>query len=206
LLPTFGIGRREAALDLDRIFGRRAGRVLEIGFGNGDNLVKSASENPELDYIGIEVHEPGVGHCLIMAREAGITNLRIIRRDAVEVLQKEIPDRSLTRINLLFPDPWPKKRHRKRRIIQPPFVGLVANKLVAHGSLHIATDWANYAEYIDAVMAGCDRFELVEYREHGGDQPLDRYTTRFETRGLGKGHQICDWRYVRIRDSASSRK
>lgn len=197
LWPVYGLDYREQMLDLDRVFGRKAERVLEIGFGNGETLVRAAAESPELDFIGVEVHEPGVGHCLIKAREAGIRNLRIISHDAIEVLAQQIPDAVLSRVNLLFPDPWPKKRHHKRRIVQLPFLELVARKLRPGGALCIATDWADYAQHIDAVMATCDRFELGDKREHGGDRPLDRDTTKFELRGLGKGHRIWDWRYLR---------
>ena len=197
LWPVYGVGFEESMLDLARLFGRDAPRVLEIGFGNGDTLVLAAADHPELDFIGIEVHEPGVGHCLIGAREAGVENLRIIAHDAMEVLQHQLPDGSLSRVNLYFPDPWPKKRHHKRRIVQAPFLDLAARKLERGGALHIATDWENYAMHIDETMAAREDFRLEERREHYGDRPLDRYTTKFERRGLGKGHRIWDWRFIR---------
>jgi tRNA (guanine-N7-)-methyltransferase len=197
LWPEFGIEYADCELDLDEIFGRSAERILEIGFGNGETLVMSAAASPDKDFIGIEVHEPGVGHCLIRAQQDGIKNLRVISHDAIDVLQQEIPDGSLSRINLYFPDPWPKKRHHKRRIVQTPFLDLAARKLAPGGKLCIATDWENYAEHIDEVMATCDSFRLAERREHGGEQPLDRYTTKFETRGLKKGHRIRDWQFER---------
>ena len=143
LWPEWGIEYSSATLDLDALFGRRAPRVLEIGFGNGATLVQQAAQHPEQDFIGVEVHEPGIGHCLIALRDAGITNLRLIAHDAVEVMHQQIPAASLQRINLYFPDPWPKKRHHKRRILQPAFLQLCAERLVAGGSLHISTDWAN---------------------------------------------------------------
>jgi tRNA (guanine-N7-)-methyltransferase len=195
LWPAFGVDYSAAPLDFDRLFGRSAARVLEIGFGNGETLVQQALENPALDFIGIEVHEPGIGHCLIAARKAGIGNLRLIAHDAVEVLSRQVPHESLCRINLYFPDPWPKKRHHKRRIVSPSFVELCAERLQAGGHLHIATDWANYAEHIDATLAASGRFTLVERREHDGDQPLDRPETKFERRGLRHGHRIVDWRF-----------
>ncbi len=197
LWPVYGIEFDRAVLDLDALFGRRAERVLEIGFGNGDTLVQAAAASRLTDFIGIEVHEPGIGHCLIMAREAAVENLRVIAHDAVEVLQQQIPDGALSRINLYFPDPWPKKRHHKRRIIQPAFLALVASKLRSGGTFHIATDWENYAEHIDAAFAACAFFRLDARREHSGDDPLDRFTTKFERRGLRKGHRIWDWRFVR---------
>ena len=195
--PLFGIEYTPRLLDLDEIFGRSADRVLEIGFGNGDTLTLAAIKNPDLDFLGIEVHQPGVGHCLLKAHEAGITNLRIIAYDALEVLENQVADGALARIDLLFPDPWPKKRHHKRRIIREPFLKLAAGKLRPGGALHIATDWADYAEHIDAVMRNCNEFRLAERREHGGDRPLDRHTTKFEARGLRQGHRIRDWHFIR---------
>jgi len=195
LWPIFGIRFQQRALDLDEVFGRSAPHVLEIGFGNGDSLVGQAREHPEQDFIGVEVHEPGIGHCLIAARDAGIRNLRLIAHDAVEVLADQLPDASLSRINLYFPDPWPKKRHHKRRIVQPPFLDLCASRLAPGGALHVATDWANYAEHIDAALAASPHFRCAERREHAGDAPLDRPATKFERRGLREGHRICDWRF-----------
>ncbi len=197
LWPDYGVEFAQAALDLDALFGRRARRTLEIGFGNGDTLVQAAAANPQTDFIGIEVHEPGIGHCLIEARKAGVKNLRVIAHDAVEVLQQQIADGTLDRINLYFPDPWPKKRHHKRRIVRPGFLALVADKLRPGGSLHIATDWGHYAEHIDEAFADSALFSLDARREHSGDDPLDRFTTKFERRGLRKGHRIWDWRFVR---------
>jgi tRNA (guanine-N7-)-methyltransferase len=197
LWPTFGVEFGADPLHFDTLFGRRAPVVLEIGFGNGDTLVQQAAEHPEFDFIGIEVHEPGIGHCLIKARDAGIRNLRLVRHDAVEVLELMIPPASLTRVNLYFPDPWPKKRHHKRRIVQPRFLDLVADRLSAGGSLNVATDWENYAEHIEAEVRQSGRFECAERRVHSGDRPLDRPGTKFERRGLRQGHRIWDWHFVR---------
>jgi len=197
LWPSFGLEFLSEPLDLDQVFARSAGRVLEIGFGNGESLVDLARANPAMDFIGVEVHEPGVGHCLINAREAGVSNLRVIMHDAIEVLREQISDAGLTRINLLFPDPWPKKRHHKRRIVQLSFLQLAAQKLSTGGALHIATDWENYAQHIDLTVAACADFQVDERREHYGDRALARSTTKFETRGLKKGHKIFDWRLIR---------
>ena len=197
LWPEYGIEFAPTPLDLDAIFGRQAGRVLEIGFGNGDTLVQAAAADPGLDFIGIEVHEPGIGHCLIKARESGVSNLRIIAHDAVEVLKAQIPAGSLQRINLYFPDPWPKKRHHKRRIMQPEFLEIAAGRLADHGTLNVATDWENYAEHIDEVIEASTLFRTDERREHAGDEALDRFMTKFERRGLDRGHRIWDWRFVR---------
>ena len=195
--PDYGLPFSVQVLDFHDIFGRLAPVVLEIGFGNGETLVQQSSVNPELDFIGIEVHEPGVGHCLLRARSVGITNLRLISHDAIDVLSSQIGGESLTRVNLYFPDPWPKKKHHKRRIVQHDFLAMVADRLVAGGTLNIATDWAPYAEHIDEFLSQSDRFDCAERREHDGSKPLDRPRTKFERRGLKKGHQIVDWCFTR---------
>jgi len=200
LWPEFGVAHDTTTADFASLFGNRAPVVLEIGFGNGDTLVQQAAENPDLNFLGIEVHEPGVGHCLLKARDVGVTNLKLVRHDAIEVLTRLIPEASLQRVNIYFPDPWPKKRHHKRRMIQAPFLELVHSRLRPDGALHIATDWANYAEHIDEVFAACTFFTCDERREHDGEAPLDRPRTKFEQRGLRKGHRICDWRFKRSTD------
>jgi|GEM_PF-43168 len=197
LWPEMGIDFGPATLDFGEIFGRQAPVVLEIGFGNGETLVQQALDHPDRDFIGVEVHEPGVGHCLLKAREAGISNLRVIMHDAIEVLQVQVPAGALSRVNLYFPDPWPKKRHHKRRILQPAFLELVAERLAPGGTLYIATDWANYATHIDTVMSATARFTCTEKRVHDGEQPLDRPQTKFERRGLKQGHRITDWCFTR---------
>ena len=197
LWPAVGIQHSTDHLDLDAVFGRAAPTVLEIGFGNGETLVQQATENPDKNYIGIEVHEPGVGHCLLKASDAGISNLRLLMHDAIDVLTQQIPPASLSRVNLYFPDPWPKKRHHKRRIVQHDFLNLIADRLQDGGTLNIATDWENYAEHIDEVLSQSDRFTCTERCEHSGDQPLDRASTKFERRGLKKGHQIYDWCFTK---------
>ena len=195
LWPDAAIEYSDDLLDLPSIFGRTAPVVLEIGFGNGETLVQQAAERPDRDFIGIEVHQPGVGHCLLKARDLEVDNLRLSMHDAIEVLGHQVPLESLFRVNLYFPDPWPKKRHQKRRIVQPEFLELVADRLIDGGTLNIATDWANYAEHIDEVLSQSDRFACLERREHDGDQPFDRPRTKFERRGLKKGHRIFDWCY-----------
>lgn len=198
LWPTYGVEFTGTELDFEAMFGRVAPLVLEIGFGNGDSLVQLAADDPSTDFLGIEVHDPGIGHCMIAARDADVQNLRLIAHDAIEVLENGIPTASLQRINLYFPDPWPKKRHHKRRIVQPTFLQLCAAKLKPGASLHIATDWANYAEHIDEVLADSPLFDCAERREHSGDAPLNRSATKFERRGLKKGHRIWDWRFQKI--------
>lgn len=198
LWPDFGVEYTPQTLDLDQVFARNAAVVLEIGFGNGDSLVQLASDDESSNFLGIEVHDPGIGHCMIAARAAEVENLRIIAHDAIEVLEHQIAPASLARINLYFPDPWPKKRHHKRRIIKASFLELCASRLQSGAALHVATDWANYAEHIDEVLADSPLFECAERREHGGDQPLSRPATKFERRGLKKGHRIWDWRFSKI--------
>lgn len=197
LWPDYGIDYAAQPLDLHAIFGRTAPTVLEIGFGNGETLVSLAARNPDKNLLGVEVHRPGVGHCLLHIETAGIANLRVICHDAMDVLRQQVSRHSLARINLYFPDPWPKKRHHKRRIIQAAFLQLVADKLQTGGTLQIATDWANYAEHIDTVLECSNYFHLGERREHQGEHALDRPTTRFELRGLKKAHKIFDWIFVR---------
>lgn len=198
LWPVMGIDFGAQPLEAENVFGRDAPRVLEIGFGNGETLVEQAVANPDRDYIGIEVHEPGLGHCLMHAEAAGIANLRLICHDALEVLAEQVPDAWLARINLYFPDPWPKKRHHKRRIVNGAFLSLCALKLKTSGHLHIATDWANYAEHIDEVIAQSQNFAVADRRQHDGSAPLERPNTKFERRGLRKGHEIVDWKLIRV--------
>ncbi|HEX2140329.1 MAG TPA: tRNA (guanosine(46)-N7)-methyltransferase TrmB [Woeseiaceae bacterium] len=201
LWERFGIDFVAAPLALDAVFGRGAPRVLEIGFGNGETLVQQAREDPALDFVGVEVHRPGIGHCLLAAEKADLRNFRVIAHDAVEVLREQIPPGSLQRINLYFPDPWPKKRHHKRRLLQPAFLELVSNRLAPGGTLRVATDWQDYAEHIDEVVAGSGGLHVVERREHHGDRPLERPVTKFERRGLGRGHRIVDWCIARRDES-----
>jgi tRNA (guanine-N7-)-methyltransferase len=193
LWPVYGASYADELIAFDELFGTSRPVVLEVGFGNGESLVELAAAIPDKNFLGIEVHEPGIGHCLLRADAAGIENLRIIAYDAIDVLTHQVPPESLSRLNIYFPDPWPKKRHHKRRIVQAAFLDLVADRLVAGGTLNIATDWANYAEHIDEVLSRMDRFTCIERREHDGDEPLDRPQTKFERRGLRKGHRICDW-------------
>ena len=152
LLPRFGIAYEASPLDLDRAFGRIAPRVLEIGFGNGDTLVALAASSPDSNFIGVEVHPPGIGHCLLAIQSKELTNVRVIAHDAVEVLASQLPPASLDEVLLYFPDPWPKKRHHKRRIVQPPFAALVASRLKQGGRFRLATDWEPYAEWMLEIL------------------------------------------------------
>ena len=196
--PDYLVEYSANPLSFHDLFGRSAPVVLEIGFGNGETLVEQAAADADSDFVGIEVHEPGVGHCLLKARDADVSNLRIIMHDAMEVLANQVPAASLDRVNLYFPDPWPKKRHHKRRIVNASFVDLVADRLREGGTFHVATDWENYAEHIDEVMSESRPFQCAERRVHDGEAPLDRPQTKFERRGLRKGHRIWDWCFKKL--------
>ncbi|MEL7310008.1 MAG: tRNA (guanosine(46)-N7)-methyltransferase TrmB [Pseudomonadota bacterium] len=193
LAPRFCIAPDTAPIDPDITFSRRAPLMVEIGFGNGDSLTELAASMPDWNVIGIEVHEPGVGHCLLKAESHGLEHFKIIAQDAIIVLRERLGAGSVSRLNLYFPDPWPKKRHHKRRIVNPPFMELAHHALSHDGALHIATDWAPYAEHIDEVLAADDRFDVALRRTHVGDAPHVRPPTKFEQRGLRLGHQIVDW-------------
>ena len=202
LLPRLGIPFAPQALDLDRAFGRAAPRVLEIGFGNGDTLVALAAASPDTDFIGVEVHPPGIGHCLLAVESAGLTNVRVVAHDAVEVMANMIPADSLDELLLYFPDPWPKKRHHKRRIIQPSFVALAAGRLKPAGLFRLATDWEPYAEWMLAVL---DAEPLLQNLSPAGQWNCEapaRSATRFERRGRRLGHAIFELAYRRIGDGS----
>lgn len=190
LLPRYGIPYQQQALDLDQVFGRGAPKILEIGFGMGDSTAKIAEAHPENDYLGIEVHTPGVGSLLkeIATRELG--NLRVIQHDAVEVLRDMIRPGALAGMHIYFPDPWPKKRQQKRRLIQPPFVALLASRLAPGGYLHCATDWEEYAEQMLAVLSAEPLLDNTA--TDFAPRPVWRPQTKFETRGLRLGHGVWD--------------
>ncbi len=192
LFPRFGIAAGEERLDLDAIFGRSAPRILEIGFGNGESLTEIARNHPENDYLGIEVHRPGVGHLLQLIDEHGLTNLRVMSEDAVEILEKQIPDNSLDALYLFFPDPWHKKRHHKRRQVNPAWAQLVRRKLKIGGKLHLATDWEHYAEQMRDVLNAAEGFTNTSVSNDYVTKPDYRPETKFERRGLRLGHGVWD--------------
>jgi tRNA (guanine-N7-)-methyltransferase len=186
LFPKYGIPFIENAIDRKDIFGRDAPLVLEIGSGMGETTAAIARANPEADFIAIEVHGPGVGSLLNRIVAEDLRNLRVMRHDAAEVLAHMIPEGGLAAIHLFFPDPWPKKRHHKRRLVRPEFAALAARKLAPGGILHAATDWPDYADQMDAVFSGSDFFEKA------GSGYVGRPTTKFEARGKRLGHAIRD--------------
>ena len=197
LWPRYGIETGATPLDLVAIFGRDAPRTLEIGFGNGESLVALAAAHQDRDYLGIEVHRPGVGHLLLRAEELGLANVRAICRDAVEVLQQYVATGTLDEVLLYFPDPWPKKRHHKRRIVQPDFVSLVASRLRPGGTFRMATDWQPYAAHMLEVASSCEA--LRNESPDGGfvPRPDSRPVTRFERRGHRLGHGVWDLAFRR---------
>lgn len=190
LLPRYGIPFSPGAIDLDRIFGRSAPKILEIGFGMGETTAEIAAGHPENDYLGVEVHTPGVGGLLKRIAELGLDNVRIIQYDAVEVLTHMIAPSTLDGAHIFFPDPWPKKRHHKRRLIQPAFVALLVERMKPGAYLHVATDWQEYAEQILAVLAA--EPQLLNTADGYAPRPDYRPQTKFENRGLKLGHGVWD--------------
>lgn len=190
LAPAFGIAFARERLDLDRAFGRRAPKFLEIGFGMGETTAAIAQSHPENDYLGIEVHSPGVGSLLRRIATLGLANVRIIQHDAVEVIEHMIGDRVLDGVQIFFPDPWPKKRHHKRRLIQAPFIEMLTRRMKPGANLHIATDWEDYAQHILNVLSA---EPMLDNTAAGyAPRPESRPLTKFEGRGLELGHRVWD--------------
>lgn len=196
--PQMGLNHSDGLLDLAQVFGRQAPVVMEIGFGMGSSLVEMAQNEADKDFIGIEVHRPGVGNCLAEAKVAGLTNLRVFNHDAVEVLADNIADGSLERMQLFFPDPWHKKRHHKRRIVQPDFVQKLRTKLAIGGVFHMATDWENYAEHMLEVMSNADGYKNQSDSNDYVPRPQQRPLTKFEQRGHRLGHGVWDLMFERV--------
>jgi len=190
LLPRFGISYQAKPVDLDQAFGRHAPVVVEVGSGMGETTARIAAGNPATDYLAIEVHAPGVGSLLKQVEEAGLTNVRVVRHDAVEVLRDMVAPGSLAGIHVFFPDPWPKKRHHKRRLLQPDFAALAASRLAPGGVLHVATDWQEYADHVLAVLSATPGLENTA--DGFAPRPAARPETKFEKRGIKLGHGVWD--------------
>lgn len=197
LWPRYGIETQagDSALDFEALFGRTAPVIVEIGFGNGEATWRTAQSYPEQDFIGVEVHRPGVGRLLMALAEHELHNVRIACMDAVEFMRNWIPPASLSGVRVYFPDPWPKKRHHKRRLVQPPFVAALASRMAPGAILHIATDWAPYAEYMSEVLAASEDFRTLAESGDYSARPEWRPETRYERRGRNLGHRVYDLVY-----------
>lgn len=197
LSERYSLDALDGVIDFDAAFGRRAPLSFEIGFGAGDALLARCALRPEWNHVGVEVHRPGVGRALIRAEQQGLSNLRVMTHDAVEVLRTQVAPATLDEVVIEFPDPWHKKRHNKRRIVQPEFVALVAERLVVGGMLRMATDWAPYAEQMREVLNAQASFENLAADGGFVERPSSRPVTRFEARGERLGHAVFDLAYRR---------
>lgn len=198
--PEWGLDISQGPLDYSAVFGRKAPVVLEIGFGMGKSLVEMAANESEKDFIGIEVHVPGVGKLLHSMEEQGVDNIRAFCHDAVEVLEQCIADNSLDRVQIYFPDPWHKKKHHKRRLIQPAFVQMLRSKLKVGGVIHLATDWEHYAEHMMEVMTAAEGFSNQAEEYCFAERPDYRPVTKFEKRGERLGHGVWDILFEKAAD------
>ncbi|OGT41495.1 MAG: tRNA (guanosine(46)-N7)-methyltransferase TrmB [Gammaproteobacteria bacterium RIFCSPHIGHO2_12_FULL_40_19] len=201
--PKFGVVLSDDVdekINLDGLFGRHAETVLEIGFGHGDTLLPMAKANPDKNYLGIEVHEPGIAAVMLGIIEDDIQHIRVIQNDAVKLLHERIPNHSFSRIHIYFPDPWPKLRHHKRRIIQADFVELLRHKLCDGGVIHCATDWQNYAEHMMSVLSDNPGFKnLMGDNQYADNKTLHlRANTKFEMRGVKLGHGVWDLLFEKV--------
>jgi tRNA (guanine-N7-)-methyltransferase len=195
LMPRWGIAFADCRIDLDEIFPRKKPRVLDIGFGDGEALLTAAARFPDIDYLGVEVHEPGIGHLLTLIERSALKNVRLINRDAVDVIERMLRDGSFEAVNLFFPDPWPKKRHHKRRIVQSLFIDEVLRILKPGGLFHVSTDWKNYAEHIEQMLDATGKFEKLDPETLRDDPLAYRAPTKFEQRGRKLGHDVVDFYY-----------
>lgn len=197
LFPQFGVAEGEALIDLPQLFGNAYPVIVEIGFGNGESLLQNAQDNPEKNYFGIEVHRPGVGHLLMRIGEAGISNVRVAMQDAVDIIATRLLPDSVAGVQIFFPDPWPKKRHHKRRLVQTPFLDMLARVIQPGGTLHLATDWEPYAQHMLEVCDAHPAFDNTAGAGQYAERPASRPLTKFEQRGQRLGHGVYDLLLVR---------
>lgn len=196
--PTYGLSLFDGLMDPEKIFGRSAPLVVEIGFGMGDSLFQMARNESDKNFIGIEVHPPGVGRLINLAHQAGLQNLKVYMADAMDVMEDCIPNDSIDRLQLYFPDPWHKKKHHKRRILQSPFVQKIYPKIKVGGLFHMATDWQPYAEHMLEVMVASEGFVNTQLEAPYAPRPAYRPVTKFERRGEGLGHGVWDLVFKKI--------
>ena len=195
---TMGLEHKNGLIDCQQLFGNNNQVTLEIGFGMGKSLVEMAKNAPDINFIGVEVHRPGVGACIALAEEEGVTNLKVYEHDAIEVLADCIPEQSLTTVQLFFPDPWHKKKHHKRRIVKPEFVEAIRQKLKIGGVFHMATDWENYAECMLEDMSTAPGYKNLSETNDYIPRPDSRPLTKFEQRGHRLGHGVWDLQFERV--------
>lgn len=195
--PDFGLKVETGLLHYESVFGRDAPTILEIGFGTGQSLLTLALTHPDKNFIGIEMFKPGIGALLLGVKKAKLTNVRVYYADVIDVLEKCIDAHSLAVVQIFFPDPWPKRRHQPRRLIQPPFIQLAAEKLIPEGELHLATDWQDYAEHMQRVVNGGGLFSTLPTQEPGKRSLNRPINTKFENRALKEGRQIYDFQFVK---------
>ncbi len=196
--PLMGVEVKQGQADYLQLFNNDNDVVLEIGFGMGDSLAQLAQQNPDKNYIGVEVFPPGVGRLMQCCQQHGLSNIKVYAEDGIEVLQQCIPDASLSSVLLFFPDPWPKKKHHKRRIVQADFTQLVRRKLKLGGVFHMATDWAPYAEHMMSVMVDAQGYENCAEGRNFCRRPESRPVTKFERRGERLGHKVADLMFRRV--------
>ena len=194
LWPQYGIDFSEQAIDLDTIYNRQAAYVLEIGFGNGESLAQMAQNHPQLNFLGVEVHRPGVGHLLRILKDSVISNVRVVCHDAIEALQTPLRTALFQQISIFFPDPWPKKRHHKRRLIQPEFANLLRSRLTTDGVLHCVTDCDDYSEQIRLTLQALPEIAIADTTA-----ALPRPTTKFEQRGLDRDYTVHELVYKKVK-------
>ena len=198
LWGNYGVDIADAVLDFPTVFGNAQPVILEIGFGNGDSLLQTAIDQPHINFLGVEVYEAGVGRLISQIHKYRLTNLKVIKADAMEVLKNNIATDSLSGLQLFFPDPWQKKKHHKRRLVNPAFLYLISQKLKQGASLHMATDWQNYAEQMMATLSACSHFKNMARRHQYTPRPKHRPITKFEKRAERLGHDIWDLVFIRI--------
>lgn len=194
LWPQFGLNIDEGLLDYAKVFGREAETLLEIGFGSGVSLLQAALTYPEKNFIGVETHKPGVGGLLMAMEAKGVTNLKVYHADVIDVLAKGIAPHSLAGVQIFFPDPWQKRRHHARRLIQLPFISQLITKLKPQGSLHLATDWDDYAKHMHLVLSQATELTTINEGERSPYRPI---VSKFEQRALREGRQITDFQFVK---------